>query len=423
MRIAIWHNLPSGGGKRALYEQVAGLLARGHTLEAWCPSYADQVYLPLNQLIPEHVLPCPPVNWDEGAGQGPVRRLASRYRQSQTMLRTMLAHGQAAAAAIAQGGFDIVLAHPCLLLRVPAVGRYSSLPTLLYLHEPDRDLYEAAPRLPWAALDQPAGAWRSPQQWGRWLVDAVRVQTLRRRVQQELTSVQAFDSVLVNSLYSRESLLRVYGLEAHVCYLGVEAERFRPTGAPRQPFVVSLGAFAPAKRVDLALRALATIAADIRPELVWIANVSVPTYAAEMTQLAARCGVKLTVLVGITDAAVVDWLSRAAVMLYTPRLEPFGLAALEASACETPVVAVAEGGVRETIVSEVNGLLVNGADPAALGAAVQRVLADPVWARTLGAAGRQRVLEKWSWSASVLQLEEALRQTVAEKNRSASDQV
>ena len=57
MKIAVWHNLPSGGGKRALYNHVRGLRERGHTLESWCPPTADQNYLPLSELIAEHVVP------------------------------------------------------------------------------------------------------------------------------------------------------------------------------------------------------------------------------------------------------------------------------------------------------------------------------------------------------------------------------
>ena len=37
MRIALWHNLPPGGGKRAFYDQVAGLVKLGHYVESWCP--------------------------------------------------------------------------------------------------------------------------------------------------------------------------------------------------------------------------------------------------------------------------------------------------------------------------------------------------------------------------------------------------
>jgi len=35
MKIAVWHNLPSGGGKRALYHHVRGLVERGHRVESW----------------------------------------------------------------------------------------------------------------------------------------------------------------------------------------------------------------------------------------------------------------------------------------------------------------------------------------------------------------------------------------------------
>src|SRR5437762_8486632 len=57
MRIAVWHNLPSGGGKRALYEHVCGLVQRGHYVEAWCPPTASQTYLPLSPMIKEHIRP------------------------------------------------------------------------------------------------------------------------------------------------------------------------------------------------------------------------------------------------------------------------------------------------------------------------------------------------------------------------------
>src|SRR4029077_15320824 len=55
MRIAVWHNLPSGGGKRALYYHIRGLVERGHSVEAWCPPTSDRHYLSLSELITEHV--------------------------------------------------------------------------------------------------------------------------------------------------------------------------------------------------------------------------------------------------------------------------------------------------------------------------------------------------------------------------------
>lgn len=413
MRIAVWHNLPSGGGKRALYHQVEGLLARGHTVEAWCPAHADQTFLPLSRLTTEHVLPCPPLGWRPVVPAGGPRKLYLFYKNARHVLGVLDAHARAVAAAIAAGQFDVVLAHPCMHVRAPALGRYVALPRLLYLQEPYRPLYEADPQLPWVAAGWEARFWRSPRATLQFLRDALGTQTLRLMAREELASAHAFDRVLVNSLFSRESLLRAYGLAATVNYLGLEAERFRPTGATRERLVVSLGALHPSKRVELAVRVVAAIPADGRPELVWIANFADPAYRQQVEQLAQASQVRLTILVGIDDDAVVAWLSCAAVMLYTPRLEPFGFAPLEANACETPVVAVAEGGVRETISHGVNGLLVDGETPEQLGAALLQVLDDPALARRLGEAGRRVVLEKWLWPASIERLEQQLAEVVA----------
>ena len=57
LRIAVWHNLSSGGAKRVLHDQVRGLAAGGHYVEAWCPPTADQSFLPLSSLIKEHIVP------------------------------------------------------------------------------------------------------------------------------------------------------------------------------------------------------------------------------------------------------------------------------------------------------------------------------------------------------------------------------
>ena len=45
MKIAVWHNLPSGGSSRALHEQLRGLHQRGHQIELWTNPMADLAYL------------------------------------------------------------------------------------------------------------------------------------------------------------------------------------------------------------------------------------------------------------------------------------------------------------------------------------------------------------------------------------------
>lgn len=88
---------------------------------------------------------------------------------------------------------------------------------------------------------------------------------------------------------------------------------------------------------------------------------------------------------------------RAAVVACPSRREGFGLVCAEAMAHGRPVVATAVGGLRDLVLHEETGLLVPPRDPAALRAALDRLLDDPALRQRLGAAGRRRVAELCSW--------------------------
>jgi glycosyltransferase involved in cell wall biosynthesis len=89
--------------------------------------------------------------------------------------------------------------------------------------------------------------------------------------------------------------------------------------------------------------------------------------------------------------------ARAAVVACPSRREGFGVACLEAMAHARPVVATAVGGLRDLVVDGETGLVVEPRDPGALRAALERLLHDPDLRRRLGAAGRERAGEHFSW--------------------------
>ena len=394
MRIAVWHNLPSGGGKRALYHHVKGLAARGHHVEVWCPPEANRTYLPLKGLAAEHV-----VAHDRSAALGPPRPLG-RFRQGRREQAALDDHCRRCAREINAGGFDVLFAGNCQQTAVAPIARHVRLPSALYHNEPNRALHEARPHLPWA--EPLAAGWKEALRG----LDALR--RLRYDAREERASAAAFTLLLANSAFSRESIARAYGLDSKLCYLGIDAALFRPGEWPREPLAVGLGAIHAHKGVELAVEAIAAVPAALRPPLVWIGNLASEGYRQHVETLAAQLGVALTLRSLVSDEELVNTLGRAAVMIYPPRLEPFGFAPLEANACATPVAAVAEGGVRETIVHGINGLLVPDRDPAALGCAVQEILANGKLGRRLGEAGAEVVRSRWTWDAAVDRLERHL---------------
>jgi glycosyltransferase involved in cell wall biosynthesis len=91
--------------------------------------------------------------------------------------------------------------------------------------------------------------------------------------------------------------------------------------------------------------------------------------------------------------------ARAAVVTCPSRREGFGVACLEAMAHARPVVATNVGGLRDLVVDGETGIVVPPRDPAALRAALERLLADRELRHRLGAAGRERARRHFSWDA------------------------
>jgi glycosyltransferase involved in cell wall biosynthesis len=118
--------------------------------------------------------------------------------------------------------------------------------------------------------------------------------------------------------------------------------------------------------------------------------------------------------------------SHAALFVCPSVYEPFGIINLEAMACETPVVASAVGGIPEVVVDGETGVLVplelsaddpmSPADPERyardLATAVNRLMADAALRGQMGAAGRRRAVERFSWSSIADQTVELYRSLV-----------
>jgi D-inositol-3-phosphate glycosyltransferase len=85
------------------------------------------------------------------------------------------------------------------------------------------------------------------------------------------------------------------------------------------------------------------------------------------------------------------------------RSESFGLVALEAAACGTPVVAAAVGGLRTLVAHGVSGFLVEGRDPQDYAAHVARLLGEPALAATMSAEATARA-GGYRWSIAAARL-------------------
>jgi glycosyltransferase involved in cell wall biosynthesis len=400
MRIAVWHNLPSGGGKRALYEHVRGLIQRGHCVEAWCPPTASQTYLPLSPMIKEHIRPL---------NQLRERSQLHRYKSTVFALSAMEEHCRTCVEEIETGSFDVVFANSCTLFRTSPIGRLTNLPSVLYLQEPYRWLFEALPKLPWAFPNGEATPrLLSVSKWTSKWRDLQCVWAARLQLTEEIRNAKGFSRILVNSLFSRESVLRAYGMESDVCYLGIDPDRFPAVNGRREPQMISVGLLYFGKGADRALKAIASIPKGQRPRLLWVGNGVDAQYLHDIKRLAEELDVDFVFKSDVDESTLISYLQQSFAMIYTPRLEPFGYAPLEANLCGLPVVGIAEGGVRETIIDGVNGFLTPTEDSERLGNIVKQLMEDVGETEELRRRARRHVINAWPMDKATQRLEERL---------------
>ncbi|WP_411069624.1 glycosyltransferase family 4 protein [Streptomyces sp. cmx-4-25] len=125
---------------------------------------------------------------------------------------------------------------------------------------------------------------------------------------------------------------------------------------------------------------------------------------------------------GISDAELVDLVRSAQVSCVPSLYEGFSLPAAEAMATGTPLVATTGGAIPE--VAGPDGetcLAVPPGDAGALATALGRVLGDPELRARLGAAGRERVLDRFTWARAAQGTAELYREAIARRGAAAPD--
>lgn len=197
---------------------------------------------------------------------------------------------------------------------------------------------------------------------------------------------------------------RAAGLAARTCRAGrtvVIPNAVDVGAAPRarhdgdRPRIVSVGRLAYPKDPRTLVRALARVRA--RPFSAQIVGDGPDQggVEAEVRELGLESAVELSGPRG----DVPELLAQADVFVLASRSEGGPISILEAMAAGLPVVASDVGGVGDLVADGATGLLVPPADPDALAAALDRVLADPELRRRLGAAGRERARERFDLGA------------------------
>jgi glycosyltransferase involved in cell wall biosynthesis len=216
--------------------------------------------------------------------------------------------------------------------------------------------------------------------------------------------VRRLPAVLTVSANSRADIVRDFRIPEQrltVVPVGVETDVFRPPVDPRVRgrIVATASADVPLKGLVPLLEAVAKLRTERDVELVVVGR---PKEGGTALQAIDRLGIGNAVrfVSSLPEQELVALFGSASVGVVPSLYEGFSLPAVELMACGTPLVATTAGALPEVVGPDgETALHVPPGDPEALAAAVGRLLDDPDLAARIGAAGRQRVVERFTWRA------------------------
>ncbi|VXC25588.1 Glycosyl transferase family 1 [Aeromicrobium sp. 9AM] len=232
--------------------------------------------------------------------------------------------------------------------------------------------------------------------------------------------------ILTVSESSRRDIITDFGVDPsrlEVITLGVD-DVFVPPTAPRVPgrIVAMASADAPMKGIATLLEAFAKLRTERDVELLLVTTLK-PGGRTE--RLIDELGIADDVrfVNGISDAELVDVMGSAEVACVPSLYEGFSLPTAELMACETPLVVSRAGAIPEVVGDDgACAILVPPGDVGELEAAIVELLDDPERRTAMGRAGRQRVLEMFSWRAVAAATAAAYEEVIAASAASAPEE-
>ena len=232
--------------------------------------------------------------------------------------------------------------------------------------------------------------------------------------------------ILTVSSNSYDDIVEDYGVDPdklHIVHVGVDPKQFRPL----KHIDVVPGRLMTTASADVAMKGLAFLLealAKLRAEdnSIHLVVIGKPKYDSRATRLIAELQLSDSVefVSGVSDERIVELYNQAEIAIVPSLYEGFSLPAIEAMSCGVPLVATTGGALPEVVGSDgVTALQVPPGDSEALTEKIKWALKELNLRSTIGAAGRERVIQNFSWKITAERTVEHYRALLREMGTDA----
>jgi glycosyltransferase involved in cell wall biosynthesis len=356
MRIAIFHNLPPGGAKRAVFEE-SKFLSEKHNIDLFLYTGKKNNFLNIRPYVNK-------VKYFNFFLDENNISVFNRLHNDFKIFCFLNNVSKKMAKEINDGDYDVCLVHPDSYTQAPFILRYLEIPSLYFCEEYLRIVYEDQFKF---------------KKTGNALKDLYEKYTRNIRKRIDKKNAKSADLIVANSQFTKNNIEFAYKVKAKYCHLGVDVDTFKNVKGKRKKgnYILFVG--------DLNDQLGYAMAEEITKRLK-------AKYKINLLKLGFSKGSERI----NNDNKMAEEYSNAIATICTHKNEPFGLPPLESMACETPVIAVNEGGYKETILEKETGFLVPR-DPNEFVKKIKYLIDNPNFSIKLGKRGRKHVKNNFSW--------------------------
>lgn len=353
MKIAIFHELQELSGARKMVDEYGKILSKEHTIDLYYVDGKEDKDIN-NYFTNVYFFKFLEIKW---FGNNWKLRF---NKDSAELIKLYILH-KYIASLINNGEYDFAFVHPSKFTQAPFILRFLKGKSIYYAPETLRLIYDEFFFLQ-ANLPTPKKLYESINRFIRKFIDRQNI-------------LQA-DIVLANSEFTKKNIEKAYKIKPFVCYPGVDDNKYKPENLKKVYDLFFLGEKTDFDGFNILSKTLKLFTKKIIVK--YLDRENNP----------------------ITEQQLIQEYCKSKIALAFSRNEPFGLGTIEAMSCGVPVIAIDEGGFKETIINNKTGVLVKD-DGKTIKEKIDFFLENEKIRNKFGEDARECVLRNFTWKKSV----------------------
>lgn len=227
---------------------------------------------------------------------------------------------------------------------------------------------------------------------------------------------KCFDHVICNSNFSASNISKSYEINPLVIYPGTNTQKFKPSNMQSKKRAILTMGDARNREADFLIKAASMLYKKRNDFKIWVVGTN-NEQEKELRKLVQKYN--LTTVVEffgkVSDSKLAELYSQSLVTTHLIKEAPFGLIAIEAMACGTPVIAWKPSGTEETIVDGETGFLINENNYEDLIGCMEKFLDDPKLSLTMGQKASIRIQNYFEMNKQYDELRNFMQKCIDEK--------